>query len=198
MKRTLKGLCVGLSTLGMAVAFVACGNEDPTAPSGSATSELGDQDASAAAAIPGVPSIPPQRFLPDLKIINYTTNIVPTSTLCGLTLPDVSCFGGQRGFMATITIKNSGRSIPAGTTLEVLWNDLTTGSSQTQVPVHNGIPQGGTILVTRPYYMGPCDCAPPPTSFQHNFNAVVDPNNLIPELREGNNTSATYVTCDGC
>ena len=136
----------------------------------------------------------------DLSITSYTTNITPTSTNCGALLPDVSC-AGQRGFLASVVILNSGPfSLPAGS-LSVDWTDVTPAGSSTQrqtIP-HGGIAAGGTFTFTRPYWMGPCDCPPPGGNyFTHTFFAQVDPANLIPESNENNNFSISYVACDGC
>ena len=134
----------------------------------------------------------------DLVITSYTTNVTATTGSCGGTLPNVSCFGGQRLFTATVTVTNNGpAALPAGS-LQVLWRDLTTASSLTQTVPHGGIPATGSLLVSRSYYMGPCGCVPPPMFLTHSFDAIVDPNNLIPETHNGNNTSPTYTACDGC
>lgn len=185
--------------------YVGCSEENVSAPvEGSAVSqtELGGGDVSSIVAVPVPygPIIAQPYPRVDLQITAYTTNVGPTTTSCGGVLPNVSCAGGQRSFLATVTILNAGTgTLAANAPLEVRWNDLTSGSSQIQVPTHPAIPPGGTFNVTRPYYMGPCDCGPPPvTYFTHSFNAVVDPNNLIPETNNGNNTSATYTACDGC
>jgi len=161
-------------------------------------SDLTDVDADAMViAVPGGPVVP-QLLAPDLIISNYTTNIASTTTSCGGTLPNGSCVGGTRFFTATVTIQNIGnRNLPAGN-ITVRWADLTTGSTQDQTVPHPGIPVGGTFAVSRPYYLGPCDCVPPPTFFTHSFQAMVDPTNVIVELNNGNNRSAVYVICDGC
>lgn len=135
----------------------------------------------------------------DLVISSYTTNVVPTTTGCGGVLPDVSCMG-QRSFTATVTVTNNGPSALAAGNISIDWTDTTTAGSSTQrqtVP-HGGIAAGGSITISRPYWMGPCGCVPPFTYYLHTFFAVVDPANLIPESNNNNNTSATYSACDGC
>ncbi len=135
----------------------------------------------------------------DLVISSYTTNVGPTTTGCGGVLPDVSCLG-QRSFTATVTVTNNGPSSLAAGSLSVDWTDTTSAGSSTQrqTITHTGIPAGGSITISRPYWMGPCGCVPPFTYFSHTFFAVVDPANLIPETNNNNNTSVTYAACDGC
>ena len=136
----------------------------------------------------------------DLTIASYTTNIPNTTTNCGGVLPNISCNGGTRNFLASVVIVNAGPgNLPAGN-LSVDWTAVTPAGSSTQrqtIP-HGGIPAGGTITFTRPYYVGPCGCPPPITYFTHSFFAQVDPANAIPETNNNNNTSATYNACDGC
>ena len=148
-------------------------------------------------AVPGGPVVP-QLLAPDLIISSFTSNIPTTTTSCGGTLPNGSCVGGTRFFTATVNIRNIGnRILPAGN-VTVRWVDITTGSTQDQTVPHPGIPVGGNFTVSRPYFLGPCDCVPPPTFFTHSFSALVDPANLITELNNGNNNSSIYVICDGC
>jgi len=140
--------------------------------------------------------------LPDLTIPVYTTNLPAplTTTLCGPELPNISCAGGNRGFMATIPIVNQGPGdLAAGGSITVRWFDLNNPLQfQDQIIPNPGIPAGTSIRVTRGYSFGPCDCAPPFTSFTHTFLAFVDPTNAIQEVSEGNNRSPQYATCDGC
>ncbi|MEM1320055.1 MAG: hypothetical protein AAGG75_07330 [Bacteroidota bacterium] len=135
----------------------------------------------------------------DLIIGAYTTNIAPTTTRCGGTLPDISCCGGQRGFTATIRIDNIGTLGLAPGRFKVLWIDLFNGSTQEQVVNHGGIPAGGSIFVSRPYFVGPCDVTNPGECafFIHPFAAFVDSSNVVTESNESNNRSRPYNTCDG-
>ena len=133
---------------------------------------------------------------PDLVITKYSSNVTATTTNCGPTLPDVSCYG-QHSFTAAVTIKNIGMSfLPAGN-IQIKWS-IVGGSSQIQTVPNPVIPIGGTMRVSRPYYLGPCDCAPPPVFTITTFRAEVDPNDLIMEKNENNNISPRYVTCNGC
>lgn len=171
--------------------FISCSRE----------SEVVDQDPIEAAPDDGADLfVIIQPFpLVDLVIASYTTNVVPTTTGCGGVLPDVSCLG-QRSFTATVTIVNNGpTALPAGN-ISVDWTDTTAAGSSTQrqTVAHGGIAVGGTLSISRPYWMGPCGCVPPFTYYSHTFFAVVDPANLIPETNNNNNTSATYAACDGC
>jgi len=114
------------------------------------------------------------------------------------TCPDITC-SGQRNFMATVVITNVGTAnLPAGS-ISVKWRDWAPGegSMQTQTQTHTGIPAGGTYSMTRSYYMGPCDCIPG-GYHKHNFQATVDPDNLIVESNELNNLSAIWKACHGC
>ncbi|MEO1627059.1 MAG: hypothetical protein AAFV25_18035 [Bacteroidota bacterium] len=123
-------------------------------------------------------------------------DITPVEQEC----PNVSCAGGQRFFRAFVGVKNIGRApLPPGE-LSVEWFDSTPAGtfSLVQTIPHNGIPVDGLLRFSRPYYMGPCDCAPPPFFFKHIFWAVVDPANLIQELSELNNRSENWAACDGC
>ncbi len=137
--------------------------------------------------------------LPDLTIPIYGSNIPTTTTLCGPVLPNVSCAGGNRGFMATVVVANQGcGDLAPGGTLTVRWADLNSGQTQDQIIPNPGIPAGNSIRVTRPYFMGPCDCPPPFTAFTHSFMAAVNPDNAIAEKSYGNNRSPQFDTCDGC
>jgi len=136
----------------------------------------------------------------DLVISSYTTNIPATTSNCGGVLPNISCIGGTRNFLASVVIVNTGPgNLPPGS-LSVDWTAVNPAGSSTQrqtIP-HGGIPAGGTFTFTRPYYVGPCGCPPPITYFTHSFSAIVDPGNAIPETNENNNNSTTYNACDGC
>ena len=115
-----------------------------------------------------------------------------------LQCPDITC-SGQRNFMATVVIKNIGTAaLPAGP-ISVAWRDWAPGegSTQTQTQTHTGIPIGGTYTMSRPYYVGPCDCLPG-GYHKHNFRATVDPANLIVESNELNNQSVIWKACHGC
>lgn len=139
---------------------------------------------------------------PDLIISAYGSNIPTTTTLCGPTLPNVSCAGGTRFWTAIVAVQNIGTAdLPAGGTLTVRWVDLNgtpPSNTQDQTISNPGIPVGTSIRVQRPYFMGPCDCVPPFTAFTHSFIAGVDPMNTIPELSEANNRSPQFDVCDGC
>ncbi len=187
-KQFFSKLFWGIFLIAIMGVYVSCNQPDPVLQT---NNEQEGESLNRIAIIP-VPRL-------DLVITSYTTNVTSTTTSCGGTLPNVSCFGGgQRSFTSTVTVTNNGpAALPAGS-LQVLWADLTLVNSQTQTVTHGGIPAGGSLLVSRPYYMGPCGCVPPPTFFTHSFNATVDPNNLIPETNNGNNTSPTYTACDGC
>ena len=141
--------------------------------------------------------INPVRLRPDLVITSYSTSVTTISNNCGTALPDVSCLGGERTFTATVTIRNNGPApLPAGS-FWVRWFD-SVGNPQDQLVQHNGIPAGGTIQLSRPYWMGPCDCAPPPTTYTRTFWATVDALNQVSEMNEHNNTSPRWTACDGC
>ena len=181
--------CFALGTL------LACSEENGVANPAS-NEEVIDRSGDPSSATPIQVPQPVPRV--DLIVTSYTTTVVPTTTSCGALLPNVSCVNGQRSFMSTATIQNLGPgTLPAGN-ISVGWTDLTTGSYQVQTVPHPSISPGATFPVTRPYWMGPCDCVPPPSFFLHGFNAKVDPNNVIPETNENNNVSTTYTACDGC
>lgn len=172
----------------IAIVAIACSGEDET------TTETTSLDL----VLMPAPTNPVPAI--DLVISSYTTNIpnATSTTACGgVTLPDVSC-GGQRGFIAFATVTNIGPGNLQAGSLQVNWQDFTTGSSDVQTISHGGVSSGGTILFQKTYILGPCDCPVSSTNFEHVFFAIVDPNNNIPEIKENNNTSPRYVTCDGC
>lgn len=140
--------------------------------------------------------------LPDLTIPIYGSLIPTTTTLCGPTLPNVSCANGQRLWTAIVVVRNNGAGdLPAGGTLTIRWVDLNgtpPSNTQDQTITNPGIAAGSSIRVQRPYYMGPCDCVPPFTPFTHSFMAGVDPMNNILEANEANNRSPQFDVCDGC
>ncbi len=174
----------------LAIAFVSCNKEELDV-------ELAPQDHTAEEA----PQLRAAALaLPDLVIPRIGSDISTTTTICGPVLPNISCMGGDRFFKISVLVKNIGpRDLPPGS-FEVLWYDVTGGFplNPNQLVNHNGIASGQTIRVTRPIYVGPCDCAPPFTSFTHTYQAQVDPTNQIPEVSDGNNRSPQYDTCDGC
>ncbi len=135
-------------------------------------------------------------FKPDL-VVAIKTNVTAMTNSCGPTLPDVSCYG-QHSFTATAIVSNIGLgNLPPGT-VKVKWT-LNNGSPLTQFLPHNGIPAGTSVRVSRPYYLGPCDCGPPPaTYFLATIDAEVDPNDEIDEKKENNNNATPYVAFDGC
>ena len=134
-------------------------------------------------------------FQPDL-IVSIKTNVTAMTSQCGPNLPDVSCYG-QHSFNATAIVTNIGTAdLPAGI-VKVKWL-LNNGSPFTQFYTHNGIPIGKSGRITRPYYLGPCDCSGPATYSIVTIDAEVDPNNEIAEKKENNNTATTYEACDGC
>ena len=137
-------------------------------------------------------------LLPDLVIQAYGSDISSTTTSCGPTLPNVSCAGGDRQWTAIVSVANIGPGDLFPGTFIIRWVDLTTGSVQDQTVNHNGIRSGSSLRVSRPYFMGPCDCPPPINFFIHSFIAGVDINNQVPETNEGNNRSPQFDTCDGC
>ncbi len=175
----------------VAMIFMGCTAENDTITNSEETNVTSEDDRMLIQIVP-VPRV-------DLVITSYTTNVAPTTTGCGGVLPDVSCMG-QRSFMATVTVVNNGPGNLGAGSLSVDWTDVTPAGSSTQrqTLTHGGIPAGGTLTFTRPYWMGPCGCVPPFTYFTHTFSALVDPANLIPESNENNNGSPTYVACDGC
>ncbi|MEL6638430.1 MAG: CARDB domain-containing protein [Bacteroidota bacterium] len=133
---------------------------------------------------------------PDL-ISRIVTDVTATTTNCGPSLPDVSCYG-QHNFTATAIVTNIGEiNVPAGT-LEIQWR-IDGGSPQLQILNHNGIPAGQSVRITRPFFLGPCDCgAPPPMLFQNIiFTVLADPNDQIAEKKENNNLFR-YRACNGC
>ena len=134
----------------------------------------------------------------DLEIFIFTSNIADFSTNCGPNLPDASCATGPHGFQATIAVRNNGPgTLPAGR-LEIEWSDVTLGGApQLQIVTRPTLAPGEFFRINRSFFLGPCDCPPPVTFFTRTFQAVVDPNNKIPETNENNNT-ATYTVCDGC
>ncbi len=135
-------------------------------------------------------------FKPDL-VSKIVTNVTATTSNCGPTLPDVSCYG-QHSFTATAIITNIGLvAVPAGT-LEIQWK-IDGGSPQIQILNHSGIASGRSVRITRPYYLGPCDCgSPPPMIFQPIvFSVRADPNDQIDEQQENNNVFR-YRACNGC
>ncbi len=138
--------------------------------------------------------------LPDLIISAYGSNIPTKTTICGPSLPNVSCAGGNRSFIATVAVANRGQGdLAPGGTITIRWVDLSNPSQfQDQIVPNPGIPAGNSIRVSRPYWMGPCGCVPPFTSFTHSFMAAVDPLNLIQESAQDNNRSPQFDTCDGC
>ena len=160
----------------------------------------------------------------DLTITSYTTNVTRMTTNCSpvidtvaliqseieglppvssgqqivanlLRCPNISCDGGVRFFTSTIIIKNLGNAnLPAGD-LSVLWKDWSMfgSSSQTGVYPHTGIPVGDSTTVSRTYYVGPCDIVPGSNNyFKHNYNATV-----FDSVNSANNTSPTFMACDG-
>ena len=138
--------------------------------------------------------------LPDLVIPAFGSNISSTTTICGPTLPNISCMGGDRQFTATIVVSNIGAGDVAPGSFRVRWVDVTNGQvlNPDQLVNHNGIPAGTSIRVNRPIFVGPCDCPPPFMSFTHTYQAFVDINNDVVEAVEGNNRSPLFDTCDGC
>jgi len=138
----------------------------------------------------------------DLTISRYFTDIGVESYLCTDTLlPTTHCDYGVRNFKASVSIVNIGNIPLAPGIVEVLWYDWTWALAAIQPYQHNGIAVGDSIIVSRPYYVGPCDCVDIPgdaNCFIHRYQAYVDPNLVIPELNENNNISEVYDTCDGC
>jgi len=138
----------------------------------------------------------------DLVISNYITNNTVINTNCGLPRPDISCLSGNRFFTVSVTISNNGSiALPAGI-LSVDWIDTDiTPSGRTverRTYNHSGIGLGGTLVVSRNYFVGrPCNC-PPTNYFSHLFSAEVDPGNLIPELNELNNSTFSRSFCNDC
>ncbi len=141
----------------------------------------------------------------DLIIESYFTDIQFNSTLCTDTMMlTTHCDFGDaaRIFNASVRIRNVGTgALPTGT-IEVQWNDLTTGGISFTTVSHGGLPPQASIVASRPYFVGPCDCVQNPSSdgncFIHSYNAYVDPANLISESNEVNNGSEILDTCDGC
>ncbi|MEO1515143.1 MAG: hypothetical protein AAFV95_09015 [Bacteroidota bacterium] len=141
----------------------------------------------------------------DLVISRLGSTIAPTTVTsdCGVELLDVSC-GGQRSFQILAGVTNVGTAdLPAGS-VQVLFADLyaiSQGQSNATSVVtfsHSGIPAGGTIVVPRPYFVGPCPCGVNPNNYVQSYQALADPNNLISEAREDNNRSLQFDTCGGC
>lgn len=145
-------------------------------------------------------AVPP----PDLIIETYFTDISFESTLCTDTImPTTHCdFGdGARTFNAFVLIRNIGTgTLPAGE-IDVQWTDSRNPDDSFTTIFHTGLAPQGTVIASRSYYVGPCDCAPipgPESCFIHSYGASVDPFNEIPESMEFNNASEIYNTCDGC
>lgn len=138
---------------------------------------------------------------PDLVITNITLNTATTSAGCtGAALPFVGCPNG-RSFTITATIANIGTcGVQCRTPIRVKWGKGSTAGgivfeffNQTVNTV--GLPVGGTMSITRSYYMGPCDTQPW-TFHLDFFSAIVDPTNTIAELNETNNTAAPVAACN--
>jgi hypothetical protein len=140
--------------------------------------------------------------LPDLIVSSIVLNTATTSTGCtGAALPFVGCPNG-RSFTITATITNIGTcGVPCNTPVSVKWGKgLTAGTivfeAFNQTKPSPGLAPGGSMVFTRPYYMGPCDTVPPWTFHLDFFGAIVDPNNTIAELNEGNNTATPVAACN--
>jgi len=144
-----------------------------------------------------VPSPPPCTGgqLPDLIVSNIKIQTVQTSTACGPLLPRVNC--GAVGFNATATIKNVGTcAIRCNTNISLRWGNGPPGNilfdATSQVVPSSDILPGGTMTITRHYYLGPCV-----GGFQQteHFTAIVDSLGTIAESNEGNNQATPVVTC---
>jgi len=139
---------------------------------------------------------------PDLIVSNIVLNQGLTSTGCtGTPLPFVGCPNG-RSFTATATITNVGTcGIPCNTDISLKWGNgpASTGivyDAFNQIVPTQGLLPGGSMTITRPFYMGPCDTPPPQTFQTWLFGAQVDPTMTIAELNEGNNFATPVQACN--
>lgn len=141
---------------------------------------------------------------PDLIIETYFTNISFEATLCTDTvMQSTHCDFGDaaRTFDAFVLIRNIGTgTLPAGE-INVQWTDSRNPDDSFTTVLHNGLPPQGSVIATRSYYVGPCDCVQLPrleNCFIHSYSARVDPFDKIAESVESNNASDVFNTCDGC
>ena len=105
-------------------------------------------------------------------------------------------------FQSFVTIQNIGAgTLPPGK-IDILWRDLTWSITASTTVRHNGLAAGASIVASKKYYVGPCDCSGIASldhdCFIHSYNAIVDWTKSISESDERNNTSGIIKTCDGC
>jgi hypothetical protein len=106
---------------------------------------------------------------------------------------------GATGFNVTVTIQNVGTcAVPCRTNLTVLFGkgpsagNLTFDAQPATIQTKDILP-GGTLQVTRHYYLGPCTGTLTQLQF---YGAIVDSAGTIAELNEGNNAATPIAGCE--
>ncbi|MAF27200.1 MAG: hypothetical protein QF819_01320 [Gemmatimonadota bacterium] len=199
--RTLSALLV----LGIAVAFLpGCGELDDAA-SPLAPEAPGGPSLTPPIPVPVGTPIGPFKLKPDLVLSNITFDPgFPMTTSCGGVLPNVGCIGGNRFFTLSVTVTNLGPGFVPANITHIRWGSGSSSGgpwnwdSWNQL-IGTAIPPGASVVITRPWYMGPCDCVPS-AARPVFFNAIVDPLNTVDETNEGNNGTPTPLAAcsDGC